>query len=89
MSQKKELLQQQNNSVDETFSSKGSKIESHIPIDSNNEIVINDVSKSEKIQKITSNESPIPGAKLGRDEDGNPAWFIENSAKNGEYIKIN
>lgn len=89
LSQKKDLLQQQNNSVDETFSSKGSKIESHFPIDSNNEIVVNDVSKSEKIQKIISNESPIPGAKLGRDEDGNPAWFIENSAKNGEYIKIN
>jgi len=89
LSQQRDLLQQQNNSIAETFSSKGSKIESHIPIDSNTEIVINDVSKSEKIQQIISNESPVPGAKLGRDEDGNPAWFIEDFSKNGEYIKIN
>jgi glutamate-1-semialdehyde aminotransferase len=34
-------------------------------------------------------QPPVPGAKLGRDEDGNPAWFIEDSNKKGEYIKIN
>lgn len=34
-------------------------------------------------------QPPVPGTKLGRDEDGNPAWFIEDSNKKGEYIKIN
>jgi glutamate-1-semialdehyde aminotransferase/malonyl CoA-acyl carrier protein transacylase/acyl carrier protein len=34
-------------------------------------------------------QPPVPGARLGRDEDGNPAWFIEDSNKKGGYIKIN
>ena len=32
--------------------------------------------------------APVEGAKLGRDEKGNPAWFIENPAKSGEYYII-
>ncbi len=83
------LLQHQNNSMNETFSSKDLKIESHTTIDSSNKNETNVENKSEKIQKIISNESPVPGARLGRDEDGNPAWYIEDSTKKGEYIKIN
>lgn len=30
--------------------------------------------------------APRPGAKLGRDEQGNPAWFMENPEKPGEYF---
>ena len=87
LSQKRNLLlQQHNNLVTETFSSEGLKIESHIPINPNNENVVNNLNKSEK---IITNESPIQGARLGRDEDGNPAWYIEDSSKKGEFIKIN
>lgn len=35
------------------------------------------------------NKPPVEGAKLGRDKEGNPAWFVADSNKNGEYIKIN
>ena len=32
--------------------------------------------------------APVKGAKLGRDEKGNPAWFVENAANPGEYYLI-
>ena len=35
-----------------------------------------------------STKPPVNGAKLGRDENGNPAWFIADCKKNGEYVKI-
>ena len=35
-----------------------------------------------------SSKPPVDGAKLGRDENGNPAWFIADCKKNGEYVKI-
>ncbi|MCW2121111.1 polyketide synthase [Flavobacterium sp. 7A] len=35
------------------------------------------------------NQPPVQGAKLGRDAEGNPAWFVLDGTKNGEYIKIN
>ncbi|TDD93466.1 polyketide synthase [Flavobacterium cellulosilyticum] len=35
------------------------------------------------------NKPPVEGSKLGRDQDGNPAWFIADPNKNGEYLKIN
>jgi amino acid adenylation domain-containing protein len=31
---------------------------------------------------------PVPGARLGRDADGNPAWFIANPQSPGKYIKV-
>lgn len=38
------------------------------------------------IEKI--NTPPCPGAKLGMDENGNPAWFVADEKKSGEYRKI-
>ncbi|WP_348799928.1 amino acid adenylation domain-containing protein [Flavobacterium adhaerens] len=43
---------------------------------------------SEKKYTIMANEPPVQGSKLGRDEDGNPAWFIENSNQDGKFMKI-
>ncbi|WP_281337151.1 polyketide synthase [Flavobacterium eburneipallidum] len=37
---------------------------------------------------ISNNNPPVEGAKLGRDRNGNPAWFIADSTKKGEYLKI-
>jgi len=34
------------------------------------------------------NTPPIEGAKLGKDEHGNPAWFVKDEQKNGGYHKI-
>jgi glutamate-1-semialdehyde aminotransferase len=32
--------------------------------------------------------SPVPGAKLGRDIEGNPAWFIEDPEQPGKYMQV-
>jgi len=31
---------------------------------------------------------PIPGARLGRDADGNPAWFVANPDTPDKYMKV-
>lgn len=38
---------------------------------------------------VIPNNPPIPGARLGRDEKGNPAWYISDSKQEGKYTKIN
>ena len=38
---------------------------------------------------IKFNETPIPGARLGRDKDGNPAWFINDPDRPGKYLQVN
>ncbi|MDF2432845.1 MAG: hypothetical protein JWP44_2476 [Mucilaginibacter sp.] len=34
-------------------------------------------------------ESPAPGARLGRDKDGNPGWFISDTNNPGKYLQVN
>lgn len=36
-----------------------------------------------------ANEPPVEGAKLGRDKDGNPAWFVPDENNPGKYLQIN
>jgi len=31
---------------------------------------------------------PIPGARLGKDKDGNPAWFIAHPEHNGKFLQV-
>jgi len=31
---------------------------------------------------------PVPGAKLGRDKDGNPGWFISDESNPGQYLQV-
>jgi glutamate-1-semialdehyde aminotransferase/acyl carrier protein len=31
---------------------------------------------------------PVPGARLGRDKDGAPAWFVPNPAEPGKYLRL-
>ncbi len=50
--------------------------------------VKNNVNSKIKPRSAELNMPPIPGARLGRDGDGNPAWFIADSRKDGEYVKI-
>jgi amino acid adenylation domain-containing protein len=33
-------------------------------------------------------ESPFPGARLGRDKDGNPGWFISDANNPGKYLQV-
>jgi acyl transferase domain-containing protein/glutamate-1-semialdehyde aminotransferase len=34
------------------------------------------------------NQPPQPGAKLGRDREGNPAWFIPDPDRAGKYLQV-
>ncbi|WP_289661659.1 polyketide synthase [Flavobacterium panacagri] len=43
---------------------------------------------AEKKYTIKANEPPVQGSKLGRDENGNPAWFIEDPNRIGNFVKI-
>jgi glutamate-1-semialdehyde aminotransferase len=31
---------------------------------------------------------PVPGARLGRDADGSPGWFVPNPTEPGKYLKL-
>jgi len=33
-------------------------------------------------------EPPVEGARLGRDKDGNPAWFITDPNRPGKYVQV-
>ena len=46
-------------------------------------------SKQSNVNAVIINKPPVDGAKLGRDKDGNPAWFVADSNNKGEYVKIN
>jgi amino acid adenylation domain-containing protein len=37
---------------------------------------------------IRADAPPIPGAKLGRDQHGNPAWFVPNEKQPGKFLQI-
>lgn len=37
---------------------------------------------------INGNQPPVKGAKLGKDEQGNPAWFIKDPNQDGKYLQV-
>lgn len=43
---------------------------------------------SAKVISFDASRPPMPGARLGRDADGKPAWFIANPEAPGKYIKV-
>nr|WP_233173849.1 type I polyketide synthase [Pedobacter sp. ASV19] len=48
-------------------------------------------SKSEEISNISVNAGdlpPVQGAKLGKDQNGNPAWFIQDKSRPGKYLQV-
>ena len=38
---------------------------------------------------IDTSLPPVPGARLGRDPAGNPAWFVADPNQPGKYLKVN
>ena len=40
------------------------------------------------LQNGLSIAPPVPGAKLGRDKDGNPGWFISDDDNPGKYLQV-
>ncbi|HLK28592.1 MAG TPA: amino acid adenylation domain-containing protein [Puia sp.] len=39
-------------------------------------------------KKELTDEPPVPGARLGKDKDGNPAWFITDPNRPGKYMQV-
>ncbi|MBC6112097.1 polyketide synthase [Pedobacter fastidiosus] len=37
---------------------------------------------------LSADNPPVKGAKLGKDKEGNPAWFIADPHKEGKYLQV-
>jgi amino acid adenylation domain-containing protein len=37
---------------------------------------------------LDPNQPPVPGARLGKDPDGQPAWFVPNPDAPGKYLRV-
>lgn len=46
------------------------------------------IKSTDNKQNSTYNEPPVPGAKLGKDPMGNPAWYIKDENNPGKFIKV-
>ena len=44
--------------------------------------------KKAKVKIFDPMKAPMIGAKIGRDDQGNPAWFMENPNKSGEFYLL-
>jgi len=42
----------------------------------------------ENAASLDSSRPPVPGARLGRDPEGNPAWFVPNPTSPGKFVKV-
>ncbi|QLE39378.1 aminotransferase class III-fold pyridoxal phosphate-dependent enzyme [Nostoc sp. C052] len=47
-----------------------------------------EVTNSEVTNNSLRNRPPQPNAKLGRDPQGNPAWYIPDSERPGKYLQV-
>jgi len=39
-------------------------------------------------ESFDANKPPVPGARLGKDPDGNPAWYVEDPDRPGKYMRV-
>ncbi|MGQ4584032.1 amino acid adenylation domain-containing protein [Lysobacter sp. F60174L2] len=37
---------------------------------------------------MDASQPPVPGARLGREPDGRPAWFVPNDGEPGKFLKV-
>ena len=44
--------------------------------------------KAAPVIAFDASSPPVPGARLGRDKDGKPAWFIPDPNASGKYLKV-
>jgi glutamate-1-semialdehyde aminotransferase len=44
--------------------------------------------KVERLNKAQANTPPVDGARLGKDRDGTPAWFIPDPDRPGKHIQV-
>jgi amino acid adenylation domain-containing protein len=43
---------------------------------------------SDTVVEADANAPPVPNARLGRDRDGTPAWFVPDPQSPGQYLKV-
>ena len=48
----------------------------------------NQINSLPLVSLALANHPPQPGAKLGRDRQGNPAWFIADPDRAGKYLQV-
>ena len=41
-----------------------------------------------EVAAFDPNHPPVPGARLGKDPDGQPAWFVPNPDAPGKYLRV-
>src|SRR5690606_19007125 len=39
-------------------------------------------------KNATNMQPPVPNARLGKDSEGNPAWFVEDENNAGRYLQV-
>ncbi len=44
--------------------------------------------KDESASAFDATRPPVPGARLGKDPQGNPAWFVPNPDSPGKYLRL-
>ena len=44
--------------------------------------------KDAKATSLDASRPPMPGARIGKDPDGNPAWFVPNPESPGKYLRL-
>jgi len=44
--------------------------------------------KAPAAAQYDASRPPVPGARLGRDPDGTPAWFVPNPSEPGKYMRL-
>ncbi|KQR67623.1 type I polyketide synthase [Pedobacter sp. Leaf176] len=51
---------------------------------------INEINSDFQVDEVVvdKNNPPVKGAKLGKDRDGNPAWFVQDSNQEGKYLQV-
>ena len=45
--------------------------------------------KQAETHALDAARPPVAGARLGKDAEGNPAWFVPNPEAPGKFMRIN
>ncbi|MES3035101.1 MAG: amino acid adenylation domain-containing protein [Gemmatimonadota bacterium] len=40
------------------------------------------------VQSFDASRPPMPGARLGRDRDGNPAWYVQSDSQPNTFVRV-
>jgi len=44
--------------------------------------------KQPEVMELDASRPPVPGARLGRDPEGKPAWYVPDPGQAGRYVKL-